>query len=273
MKRPLLLIAAVAIGFSASAFTRHELAIHSDAMNKDIPVIVLLPDGYASADRLPAVYLLHGYGDNYKAWDAKGGAGAMADRYGAIIVTPDGGVDSWYFDSPVDPTYRYETFITQELIPYIDKHYKTVADRSGRAIAGLSMGGHGALYLAIRHQELFAAAGSMSGGVDIRPFPMNWGISKRLGTIEEHPENWERNTVINMTDMLRPDSLKIIFDCGTDDFFLGVNRALHEKLLEKGIPHDFHQRPGAHNWTYWSNAVQYQMLFFANVFKENARTK
>jgi len=88
----------------------------------------------------------------------------MADRYGAIIVTPDGGVDSWYFDSPVDPTYRYETFVTQELIPYIDKLYKTVADRSGRAIAGLSMGGHGALYLAIRHQELFAAAGSMSGG-------------------------------------------------------------------------------------------------------------
>ena len=129
------------------------------------------------------------------------------------------------------------------------------------------MGGHGALYLAIRHQDLFSAAGSMSGGVDIRPFPNNWGMSKRLGTIDEHPDNWERNTVINMTDRLRPDSLKIVFECGTDDFFLGVNRALHEKLLKEGIPHDFYERPGGHNWAYWSNAVQYQMLFFSNAFK------
>lgn len=267
MKRILFLLTAVAICASASAFTRHELAVRSEAMDKNVPVIVLLPDGYASADRLPVVYLLHGYSDNHKAWDAKGGAGAMADRYGTIIVTPDGGFDSWYFDSPVDPTYRYETFVTRELIPYIDKLYKTVADRSGRAIAGLSMGGHGALYLAIRHQDLFSAAGSMSGGVDIRPFPNNWGMSKRLGTIDEHPDNWERNTVINMTDRLRPDSLKIVFECGTDDFFLGVNRALHEKLLKEGIPHDFYERPGGHNWAYWSNAVQYQMLFFSNAFK------
>ena len=100
MKRILFLLTAVAICASASAFTRHELAVRSEAMDKNVPVIVLLPDGYASADRLPAVYLLHGYGDNYKAWDAKGGAGAMADLYGTIIVTPDGGVDSWYLDSP-----------------------------------------------------------------------------------------------------------------------------------------------------------------------------
>lgn len=272
MKRALTLLAALLLCGAASAFTRHELAVRSDAMNKNIPVTVLLPDTYIEADSLPTVYLLHGYGDNYKAWADKGQAGPLADRHGVIIVIPDGGTDSWYFDSPVDPSYRYETFVTRELIPYIDRHYKSAADRTMRAITGLSMGGHGALYLAIRHQDLFAAAGSMSGGVDIRPFPDNWGIPDRLGKIDEHPENWERNTVINMTDQLAPDSLKIIFDCGTDDFFYGVNCALHEKLLKAGIPHDYYQRPGSHNWDYWSNAVQYQMLFFSNLFRANTTT-
>ncbi len=272
MKRLALALTAVMICGIASAFTRHELAIHSDAMDKNIPVTVLLPDGYAAADRMPAVYLLHGHGDNHKAWADKGQTGALADRYGTILVMPDGGVDSWYWDSPVDPACRYETFVIKELIPYIDRHYKTVADRSGRAITGLSMGGHGALYLAIRHQDTFSAAGSMWGGVDIRPFPNNWGMAKRLGTIDEHPENWESHTVTNMVDRLTPDSLKIIFDCGTGDFFYGVNCALHEKLLKAGIPHDFYQRPGVHNWDYWRNAVQYQMLFFGNWFNSNTKT-
>ena len=149
----------------------------------------------------------------------------MADTYGVIIVMPDGGFDSWYYDSPVEPTYRYETFVARELVEYIDSHYRTKAEPSARAIAGLSMGGHGALYLAIRHQNVFGAAGSLSGGVDIRPFPDNWNIAKRLGTLAEHPDNWERNTVINMIDQINPDSLKIIFDCGTEDFFYEVNCA------------------------------------------------
>src|SRR3546814_3321287 len=97
----------------------------------------------------------------------------------------------------------------------MDHHYKTVADRKGRAITGLSMGGHGALYLAFRHQDVFGAAGSMSGGVDIRPFPGNWGLSTRLGTYAEQPENWEKNTIVNLVHLLAPGKLALIIDCGT----------------------------------------------------------
>lgn len=267
MKRLLSTLLALAVACLSHAFTREEIKVRSRSMDKDIPVTVVVPDGYESKHGLPAVYMLHGFGDDYRAWSVKGHADSLADIYDAVIVMPDGGFDSWYFDSPVDPSYRYETFVTAELIPYIDSHYKTDADRRARAITGLSMGGHGALYLAIRHQDLFGAAGSISGGVDIRPFPDNWGISKRLGTIDEHPENWENNTVINMTGMLAPHSLRLVIDCGMEDFFLGVNCALHDKLSAEGIPHDFYQRPGAHNWDYWSNAIQYQMLFFGNWFR------
>ena len=269
MKRTIITFAALLFTFAASAFTRQEIKVHSEAMNKDIPVIVILPDGYEAMNALRTVYLLHGYGDNYTAWSEKGDAGPMADTYGVILVMPDGGFDSWYFDSPVDPTYRYETFVAHELVEYIDSHYRTKAVPTARAIAGLSMGGHGALYLAIRHQDTFGAAGSLSGGVDIRPFPENWGMSKRLGTIAEHPDNWERNTVINMIDRIDPDSLKIIFDCGTEDFFYGVNCALHDKLMEAGIPHDFYQRPGVHNWDYWKYSLKYHMLFFDKFCRSN----
>lgn len=135
------------------------------------------------------------------------------------------------------------------------------------------MGGHGALYLAFKHQDIFGAAGSMSGGVDIRPFPLNWDMSKRLGSYAGNQERWEKNTVINMVHLLTPNSLAICIDCGTEDFFFQVNKNLHDKLLERNIPHDFIVRPGVHDWDYWFNAVQYQLLFMHNFFVKPVRGK
>lgn len=239
----------------------------SPSMQKNIKSVVITPDNYKSAKELPVVYLLHGYSGNHLDWINKAkGFEKAADQYGIIIVCPDGGFGSWYFDSPVDPTSKYETFISDELIKSVDLKYKTIKNRKGRAITGLSMGGHGALYLAFRHQDVFGAAGSMSGGVDIRPFPNNWEIFKRLGTYSEQPERWEKNTVINMLNLLSPDSLAIIIDCGSEDFFYKVNENLHQQLLYRNIPHDFITRPGGHTWPYWTNAIKFQMLFMSNYF-------
>jgi len=79
----------------------------------------------------------------------------------------------------------------------------------------------------------------MSGGVDFRPFPNNWDIAKRLGSYAENPDNWEKNTVANLVHLLTPKSLTLIIDCGSEDFFYKVNCQLHEKLLDRNIPHDF----------------------------------
>ena len=269
MKKIFLLTLATLTCTLSWAFQREIIAVHSEAMNKDIMVRVLLPDGYySSKESLPVVYVIHGFSDNYKKWDENANVGRFADQYNMIIITPDGGYDSWYFDAPEDPTYRYETFISKELIKYIDSHYKTIPEKKMRAITGQSMGGHGAMYLAIRHKDIFGSVGSTSGGLDIRPFPKNWGISKRLGTIEEHPENWEKHTVINVVDSLKNGELNIVFDCGYDDFFYQVNCNMHEKLLKMGIAHDFFRRPGNHSWGYWSNSIQYHMLYFNNCFRD-----
>lgn len=117
----------------------------------------------------------------------------------------------------------------------------------------------------------FGAAGSMSGDVDIRPFPNNWDMALGLGTYSEHPGNWEKYTVINILHLLQPNSLAVLIDCGTEDFFYKVNENLHQQLLYRNIPHDYITRPGAHNWNYWINAIQYQLLFMNNYFKSQMK--
>ena len=244
---------------------------YSPSMKKTIKAVVITPDNYANATALPVVYLLNGYSGNYRSWIAGAkGIETAVDLYQIIIVCPDGN-NSWYWDSPVDPNYKYETYVSTELVNWIDSKYKTIKDKKGRAITGLSMGGHGGLYLAIKHQDVFGAGGSMSGGVDIRPFPNNWDMSLRLGKYSEQPENWEKYTVINLLHLVKPNSLALIIDCGTEDFFYKVNENLHQQMVYLNIAHDYIVRPGAHNWSYWTNAIQYQLLFMNNYFKSPAK--
>lgn len=247
---------------------------YSASMNKNIPSIVITPDTYNNKTKFPVVYLLHGHGGDYTSWTKTSNeAIEMADKHNLIVVCPDGNKASWYFDSPLDSTSRYETYVAKELVHWIDNNYKTIANREGRAITGLSMGGHGALYLAFRHQDIFGACGSMSGGVDIRPFPNNWGMKEHLGNQSEYPQNWEKNTVINMMHLLTPNSLAITIDCGTDDFFYDVNIRLHKELTYRNIPHTFISRPGVHDWNFWKTSIKYHTLFFAEYFNQNTLQK
>lgn len=271
MKKAICTLFLMFVFFSAKAAKTDTIQVFSPSMNKSIKTCVITPDDYKKSNKkFPVVYLLHGYSGNYGSWakDFKDLA-RQVDQYGFIVIGVDGNFSSWYFDSPIDPTFKYETYVIKELVPFVDKNYKTIASREGRAISGLSMGGHGALYLSFRHQDVFGAAGSMSGGVDIRPFPENWDIKKRLGTLTEFPENWEKNTVTNMLELVKDNKLKMIIDCGVDDFFMDVNRELHNKMLALKINHDYIERPGKHNIEYWENSLKFQLLFFDNFFKEN----
>lgn len=243
--------------------------IWSVSMKKSIRCVVITPDDYTfQGTPYPVLYLLHGWSGNYAGWltDAPQ-LQQDADTYKMLIVCPDGGYDSWYLDSLVDSTVRYETHITKEVIRFIDYYYHTRPNRAGRAIAGLSMGGHGALFLAVRHQELFGAAGSMCGGVDFRPFRKNdWDLKGVLGNPVTEWKNWEAFSVINIFNQLKINDLPLMIDCGIDDFFIEVNRDLHQHLLNAGIPHEYTERPGKHNRDYWGSAVDYQVVFFKRFF-------
>jgi S-formylglutathione hydrolase FrmB len=268
MKLKLIFLFLIGTAITATASQVDTVVVNSESMDKSISNLVIIPDSYGTQkESFSVLYLLHGAGGDHTNWLAKVPAiKSYADQYNMIIVCPNGDPTSWYFDSPVDESMKYETYLSEELIDAIDNKYHTLAEKSGRAITGLSMGGHGAFYLAFKHQDIWGAAGSMSGGVDIRPFPNNWGLSERLGDYAENKANWEEHTVVNLVYKLKGDNLKLIFDCGTGDFFYEVNKRLHEKLLERNIPHEYTERPGKHNWDYWSNSIKYQLLFFNDFF-------
>ena len=179
MKRLLLLFAALVVLFEASAARIDTVAVHSAAMQRDLPALVVVPE-VAATQAMPVLYLLHGYSGDECQWQEITDLRPLADRFGMIIVCPDG-EKSWYWDSPLKPESRFETFVAEELTHWVDAHYHTIASREGRAITGLSMGGHGGLWLGIRHRECFGAAGATAGGVDIRPFPDAWRMHEQLG--------------------------------------------------------------------------------------------
>ena len=139
------------------------VAIKSAKMGRDINATIVVPEQYFDPDlqeeQFPVVYLLHGADGSYRDWPSKADLDDLASEYGVIIACPDG-QDSWYFDSPIDPKMQFETFVTQELVAYVDGHYRTLPERRYRAITGLSMGGHGALWCAWRHPDVFGACGS-----------------------------------------------------------------------------------------------------------------
>ena len=254
--------------FCTNAASVDTISIYSAAMKKSSKCVVIKPDTYKkNKNSFPVVYLLHGHSGDYSNWIKKVPAiKQYVDRYQLIIVCPDGHYSSWYFDSPVDSSMKYETYIGIEVPRYIDTHYRTIKQRGARAITGLSMGGHGGLFLGFRKANIFGACGSMSGGMDLYPFRNSFDILKRLGDTIRHAENWKKYSVRDVVDFYPKDSVSIIFDCGLDDFFYPTNYLLHAKMVQLNIPHEYIERPGKHDWEYWANAIEYQLLFFRKFF-------
>lgn len=264
------------------------LDVPSASMNRTLRAAVVLPERYVKAKKrdttpYPVLYLLHGGTGSFRDWLTKLADKTLlhrlADQYNLIIVTPDGDPTSYYFDSPLVKTSQFETFISKELIDRIDNTYRTIRDRKGRVIAGLSMGGHGAMFISSRHPDLYSAAGSMSGVMNINTatwkVPADFAKSrsenfaKLLGPPKEGDAPYPGYTMVTLADQLKKNGLPLIFDIGVDDFLIVGNRDLHQQLMANKTPHDYTERPGAHTWEYWENALPYQVLFFSKILKTN----
>ena len=257
------------LGFASSSFASVDtVSIYSNSMFKNVKCVVVTPGNYSKAGpRFPVVYLLHGHGGKYSNWAMRvPELQKLADENQLMIVCPDGAVSSWYFDSPVDLTMQYETNVAKEIPAFIDSVYQTIRDRKGRAITGLSMGGHGGLFLGFRHADFFGACGSMSGALDVSRITRGYDMEKRLGDTIVNRQKYLDWSVINVIEKYPKDSLAIIMDCGTEDFIIDMSRRTHAKMLQLKIPHDYTERPGKHDWSYWRKAIGYQLLFFKEYF-------
>lgn len=274
--------------FYLKAATVDTIDVASPSMKTTYKAAVALPTSYGkNTASYPVLYLLHGANGHFRSWSIRPPNNKklvenMADQYNMIIVMPEGEVFGWYYDNPQNPENQFETHIIKEVIPKVDATYRTVKSNKGRVISGLSMGGHGAIYLSTRHPDMFCAAGTMSGAMDMnftkyRTTQLSTPEQKQryvkaLGSDDPTSEVYVKNSVINMIDVIKKNGLPLIVDCGVDDFLLDVNRAFHERLVYNNIPHDYTERPGAHTWDYWENALPYHMIFFQKILKNNGVT-
>lgn len=243
--------------------------VNSSSMNKGIKSVVIVPDSYQKTEKhFPVVYLLHGYSGNYGSYAIEvPSVKKYVDEFQIIVVCPDGNFMSWYVNSPMVKNSLYETFIAEELPKYIDTHFKTQANRKYRAITGLSMGGYGAMYLAAKHPEIFGAAGSMSGALDLGSYGPVYGLPEIFGAPD--PKYLNEFSVVTLLPHFKNSNVNLVIDCGTQDIpFIDDARKVHEELMKLEIPHDYVERNGKHEWEYWRRAIGYQLLFFKNHFDQ-----
>jgi S-formylglutathione hydrolase FrmB len=291
MKKIYLLIVLVlsfTINNFAQGIVKESQVIKSAILNKDVHYSIYLPSDYHSSDRAyPVTYLLHGYGDADDGWIQYGEINRLADegiKTGKmppmIIVTPDG-FTSFYINA-ANGTLNYEDFFIKELIPHIEKTYKVKAERKYRGIAGLSMGGYGALIYALKHPDLFVATAPLSAvvwtdndivGLDDNMYNnlLSNSMGKNLKGKDRLTPTWLANSPMSIIEKKTTEELSAVkywIDCGDDDFLTIGNAQLHIALTKKKVPHEFRTREGGHNWTYWRTGIIDALSFIGDNFRQ-----
>lgn len=308
----LLLASSLALGTPAAEDSLHGSVVTdtlwSQSLGAKKAVVVYLPPSYARAQarRYPVAYYLHGIAGSEVNWTRSGHLDAVMDslvaagRLEMIVVMPDGD-DGWYttWNSLVTldscrksaparenaatycvPWQHYDDYIARDVVQFADRKYRTLADRRHRAIAGLSMGGYGAMALALEYPGVFAAAASHSGvlaplytgpepfhghpewAADERALEKVWGkmwplVAPAFG--RDTAAWWSRDPGRRLDRLVAKEgraSVPALFaDCGADDPLVNENRAFKWKAEHDGVPLTYHEWPGKHDWPYWRSHV------------------
>jgi S-formylglutathione hydrolase FrmB len=301
------LIALVGTAAAAQELSLKTVEFASPSVGRTLKYNILLPRKYeSSTQRYPVLYLLHGLTQNYTAWGIQNGAPFYAALYDDLIVAMLDGGNSWYVNWAVSDggqKNNWEDSIIKDAIGHVDAHFRTIARREGRAIAGLSMGGFGAIMLGLKHPDLFVSVGSTSGALEharqaadrlrgiapsqpaapareVSPEEQAAAAERRrqpnpligiagFSSQEERsphglefarPEDADAYDLFTLIRQVPKDKLPHIYiDCGTDDRLIAGARALAQVLMEKDIPFDYMQMPGAHNSAYWIQSIGHLM--------------
>ena len=272
--------------FAQQGKVLESLRFESKITKYPVKFSVYLPPDYETSQRsYPVLYLLHGYSDDETGWIQFGEANRIADRGIAagdfspcIIVMPDGKV-TWYCNS-FDGSDRWEDMFVKEFIPFIEKQYRIRSERQFRAIAGLSMGGYGALILSMRYPDVFSSCVALSSGTVTDEEVTSWSDSqydhyfgsiygKNLKGRERITEHWKSHNPIDLVESGDPKKLKSVryyIDCGDDDFLYRGNSTLHIKMRDQSIPHEYRVRNGGHVWEYWRTGLYDGLNYISESF-------
>ena len=243
--------------------------VHSESMNRDLPFLIFTPDEYETTERpFPVVYLLHGSNSlptteaGLRTMNHQGTRlQELADNFKVILAVPITG-NSFYLDSPLKQEHKFATFIGSELPTFVDANYRTINDRSGRFLAGFSMGGYGAVSLFCRYPDTFSVSLCRAGVLNLTTFidDLDWddvgdNLKSLLGNNFTDPETYHRNGCFNLVNHIRSrKDVAFVIQVGKDDMLYKTNKAFHERLNELQLPHIYSEYPEGHVWS--ANALR-----------------
>ncbi len=253
------------------------LVIHSNKLPRADTILIVTPKNYSqeNAKKFPLVFMLHGWSGNYKQWSEIIDLQEQADKYGFILVCPDGLYDSWYLNSPKLKNQQYANFFFQDLLPQLSKKYRI--DDKNIFITGLSMGGYGAFSLFLQQPDLFKSVAATSALFDLRLFAKRFGLPKILGNFDKQSEqksdnkanSWETYSIITQLKAWKSkDKLinkSIYFDCGKADAFLESNIDFEKTCKNLGIQSIFVSTDGNHSQSYWQKTIITHFEFFSKL--------
>ena len=252
------------VGFIFQLFSQQQFVLKSDNLTNNDTVWVFTPSDYHDNNNqaYPAIYLLHGWSGNYHQWNDIINCQEYADKFGFIIICPDGLYDSWYINSPAISNSQFTDFFFQELMPFVTKKFNINLNKV--FISGLSMGGHGALYLFEQKPKLFKSAGSLSGVLDFRLSSNKYSINKYLGLKNqiEVQHILDQYSVSGNIQNIASSGKEIIFSCGTEDPFYQINNNFKQKCDSLNIKATYIVSSGGHNYQYWNSAIKHHFIFF-----------
>ncbi|HCC56060.1 MAG TPA: hypothetical protein DEQ47_02130 [Solibacterales bacterium] len=240
----------------------------SAALGQQRAFNILLPVDYeTSTSRYPVLYLLHGYGDDQSAWSYMTNLSAFGAKHRVIVVMPDAS-KSWYVNAAQDPKARFEDYIVKDLVPYVDSHFRTLPLPRARAIAGLSMGGYGAMFLGLDNYKKFTAIGSFSGALDFSQNPVNRGKTpeerdatdrewRRIFGDKGSADRTARDPFALVDKVPLPDMPLLFITCGGEDFLIEGNRKFVALLASKRVPYEYREiSPREHTWDFWDDSLR-----------------
>jgi S-formylglutathione hydrolase FrmB len=238
----------------------------SNALQKCTGLVLVVPDGDGP---FPTVYQLHGLSDDQTIWQRRTSIERYADRYGFIIAMPDGG-RGFYCDHPCT-MHQGEAHLL-ETVERVDRMFRTIPDRRGRAIGGLSMGGFGSMKLALKRPDLFGSVVSHSSVFAVKQrVPLYPDLAAfRAKGLPASDDPFALARRLAKSSGARP---RIRFDCGVDDGLLDDNRRLHALLAKLGIEHQYAEFPGAHSWEYWDEHIDEALRFHRESFRQLAKRR
>jgi putative tributyrin esterase len=239
------------------------LNFHSPALAKACSMTVIVPEGSVGQPPFPVCYLLHGLSDDHTSWARQTSIERHVAGLPLIVVMPDGG-RGFYCDAVDGPAY--ERHLLDDVIGFVDRTFHTMPERQGRVIGGLSMGGYGAIKLALKYPQLFCSAVSHSAALDVQRRLERPEVAAEMRRIFGPAPGGGPNDPYALAATIDRTLLPALrLDCGLEDGLLEENRAFHRHLEQLGIPHEYAECPGAHTWEYWDCHIQEALAFHQRV--------